>query len=57
MPVVINEFEVVAEAPPATPPGAAPPTGATEAGPSWTTHDIERIVCRQAERHARLRAD
>ncbi len=57
MPVVINEFEVIAEAPPAAPPGAAPPEAPAAGAVSWTTHDIEQIVRRQAERAARLRAD
>ncbi len=57
MPVVINEFEVVAEPPPKPPaarePSAAPPEG----GLDWTVSDIEQVVRRQAERAARLRAD
>lgn len=54
MPVVINEFEVVAapEAPPErgeTTERPAPPGGVTP-------HDVERIVARARERAARLRA-
>lgn len=51
MPVIINEFEVV----------AAPPTesqsGATESAPAAsapTPHDLEYIAQRQAERLARV---
>jgi hypothetical protein len=55
MPVVINEFEVIAEtaaAPPPSQAGAVP-----EPAVVWATYDIEQIVRRQAERAARLRAD
>jgi hypothetical protein len=55
--VVINEFEVVAEAPPVAPPGGAPHEPPAPGPVSWTTYDVEQIVRRQAERAARLRAD
>lgn len=56
MPVVINEFEVVAE-----PPAAKESTETKQPGSSTKTlaptpHDIERIVQRQARRLARVRA-
>jgi len=57
MPVVINEFEVVAEPPPAAAPGAAGPAAASPTMPPWTIHDFEHLVRRQAERAARVRAD
>ena len=59
MPVVINEFEVVAE-PPSTKASAekataAPsPTGASTPAP--TPHDIQCIIRHQKERFARVRA-
>jgi hypothetical protein len=55
MAVVIHEFEVVAEKPPAEEPGGASPSASAPA-PSSTPHDIERIVRRAAERLARVRA-
>jgi hypothetical protein len=53
MAVVINEFEVVAERPAATPPNpvAKPPENPP---PAPTLHDIARIIQRQMERQARL---
>ncbi len=56
MPVVINEFEIVAEPPP-KPAGAEKPEPAAEGAVAWTISDIEKVVRRQAERAARLRAD
>ena len=53
MPVVIDEFEVVAETP-STPPAAAAPAGAPPAPP--TPHDLQDLLRRQAERAARVRA-
>ena len=63
MPVVINNFEVVAE-PPAgaeSPAGAAAQRGAGEASAAQlpgaaapAPHDIERILRRRAERLARV---
>ena len=56
MTVVIHDFEVVAEP---KPPDAQQP-GATSATPPATAapvpRDIERILCRHKERHARVRA-
>jgi hypothetical protein len=55
MAVVIHEFEVVAEKPPAEEQAGAAPAAGTPA-PSSTPHDIERIVRRLSERLARVRA-
>jgi hypothetical protein len=58
MPVVINEFEVVAEPPPKVPVGPeSSEAGSSEEVVNWTISDIERIVCRQGDRARRLRAD
>ena len=57
MPVVINEFEVVAE-PPA--PSKSAPAEAKKDGnanPPWTVHDVAEMVARARERAARVRAD
>ncbi len=56
MPVVINEFEVVAEPPPASQSTGPKPPGTAPSAPTPTPHDIERIVRRQIERCARVRA-
>jgi hypothetical protein len=53
MAVVINEFEVVAEAPAGPAPGAAP---ANPPAPPPTPLDIEDLLRRQLERCARLRS-
>ena len=53
MPVVINEFEVVA-APEASPQSAAAPERPAPSG--VTPQDVEQIVVRARERAARLRA-
>jgi hypothetical protein len=55
--VVFNEFEVVAEPPPAG--TAGPPQGAKgqESPPPLTARDVEKHLRREAERAARLRAD
>jgi hypothetical protein len=56
MPVVINEFEVIAESPPAAQaPGASAPSGSAAEPPAWTTHDIEQLVRRYEERMMRVR--
>jgi hypothetical protein len=55
MAVVIHEFEVVAEKPPRTDAAAAKGAKPAPAPPS-TPHDMERIVRRQLERAARVRA-
>jgi hypothetical protein len=57
MAVVINEFEVVAE--PVTAKSSAPAVETTDAEPAsvWTARDIEKIMRREAERAARVRAD
>lgn len=62
MPVVINQFEVV----PAPEPGQGQPAGSGSAAagtpasqPSQgriSTHDLERLMRRLAERQARIRA-
>ncbi len=51
MPVVINEFEVVAAPQPAA---EAAPAEAAPANPSPTPYEIERVVERQMERLARI---
>jgi hypothetical protein len=56
MPVIINEFEVVSEAP--APEGGG--EAAQAAGPASlapTPHDVEKILAHLAERLARLFAD
>jgi len=55
MPVVINEFEVVAE-PPANQSTETKQPGPPAKTPAPTPHDIERILQRQARRFARVRA-
>jgi hypothetical protein len=57
MVVVINDFEVIAE--PAPAPRSTPAAEGADAEPAavWTTHDIEEIMHRQANRAARVRAD
>jgi hypothetical protein len=61
MPVIINELEIVTEAPPESAAaaaegeaaqGAAQPAGA----PALSPADVESIVCFQAERASRLYA-
>ena len=57
MAIVINEFEVVAEPPPTGQPGGTiPPTTGLPQTTGPTPHDIERVVRRQKERCARVRA-
>jgi hypothetical protein len=60
MAVVINEFEVVAEPPPANQPAetgaGAKPSGTSTSEAAPTPQSIERIVRRQIERFARVRA-
>ena len=57
MTVVIHEFEVVAE--PQPPPAPAEVLRAAAVAPqsASATHDVARILRRQAERLARVRAD
>ena len=55
MTVVIHDFEVVAEKPPATEPAGAAAAHAQPVAPS-TPQDIDRVVRRIAERGARVRA-
>jgi len=56
MPVIINEFEVVSEAPP--PEQAAETTQtAPPAAPGAAPYDIEKILVHLAERLSRLSAD
>ena len=59
MPVVINEFEVVSEPPPAGPKadGQAEAKPEADALPPWTVHDVAEIVARIRDRAARVRAD
>jgi hypothetical protein len=54
MPVVINEFEIVAE-PPAQQPVQAPSAG--QGTPVPSPHDLVQILRHQAERAVRVRAD
>ena len=57
MTVVIHDFEVVAEPKPPGPqqPGTTSPAAQTGT-PAPVPQDIERILCRHKERHARIRA-
>lgn len=55
MAVVINEFEVVSEPQAPTEPAAPPPGESGAAGPP-SAHELERVVRRQIERSARVRA-
>ena len=57
MAVVINDFEVISEPAPAT--RVTTTAESADAGPAavWTAHDVERIIRREAERTARVRAD
>ncbi len=54
MAVVIHDFEVVAEPPP--PPTTAPPPEGEPAIGAPAPHDIERVMQRERERAARVRA-
>ncbi len=56
MAVVINEFEVVVEPPPGTTPPPEPAARDGEPPPGPTPHDIARLLARQEERLARVRA-
>jgi hypothetical protein len=57
MPVVINEFEVVAEPQPKKPGDDTSSAGQSRAStPVPTPHDIECIIRHQKERLARVRA-
>ena len=57
MAVVINEFEVVVEPPPGTaPPAETAPRDGEQPPPGPTPHDIARLLARQDERQARVRA-
>ncbi len=55
MPVVINEFEIVAEPPERQQADTKQPSALVKT-PAPTSHDIERIVERQIRRFARVRA-
>jgi hypothetical protein len=58
MPIVINEFEVVSEPPPAVAPaaeGAEPEPN--KLPPPWTVRDVEEILDRAWQRATRVRAD
>jgi hypothetical protein len=56
MAVVINEFEVVAEPPRQSEGAPAPGRGSEPTPQASTPRDVERIVRRLHERHARVRA-
>ena len=57
MPVIINEFEVVPEPPPANQAASQPAkTASSPASPELTRHNLERIMRSQRERFARVRA-
>jgi len=59
MPVVINEFEVVAEQPASSSTRSASPSGeapAAEQGRGATPHEVELILQREKERLARVKA-
>jgi hypothetical protein len=55
MPVIINEFEVVAE-PPVSAPAAAAPEPPPEAASAPPAQDVARILRHEAERELRVRA-
>ena len=54
MAVIINDFEVVAEPPPAEEPSGEAQEGQSGDGKGLTPREIERIIERQCEREARL---
>jgi len=57
MTVVIHDFEVVAEPKQPGPQQAGATSSASKTvTPAPTPQDIERILCRRKERHARTRA-
>ena len=56
LPVIINEFEVVAEPPTGGQGATEPPPVNKPATTGPTPHDIERVIRRQKERSARVRA-
>ena len=57
MTVVIHDFEVVAEPKQPGPQQTGTASSASKmAAPAPTPQDIERILCRRKERHARIRA-
>jgi hypothetical protein len=56
MPVVIDEFEVIAEPPPPVLSPTEAQLSAPAQGDEQTPHDLELILERQLERMARIRA-
>jgi hypothetical protein len=56
MSVIINDFELVPETPPETPPGEAAAPEPAGPAPSLTPLDIRDILRRQADRLARVQA-
>jgi hypothetical protein len=54
MPIVINEFEVVAEPPPPGQATAAAQGESQGAAPSLTAHDVRQIVEQQRARELRV---
>jgi hypothetical protein len=57
MPVIINEFEIIATPPPAPAGQEQTPQTAAEAQPPLRPEDIERIQRRYQRRMERIRAD
>ena len=56
MAVIINEFEVVAEPPPAPKPPGTPTDESQKIQQPSTAHDIHRVVRQHVQRLARVRA-
>jgi hypothetical protein len=54
MPIVINEFEIIAE-PPASPPQGQEPSAASQPA-TPKPRDVQLVIRRQRERAARVRA-
>ena len=56
MPVIINEFEIITEAPMPEQPASAPPAQG-EPPPALRPEEVTRIMQRQTTRAERVRAD
>jgi hypothetical protein len=57
MPIIINEFEIIADPMPPAPEGAAGNPAAAPEPPALHPEDIVRIVRHQQQRLMRVRAD
>lgn len=56
MPIIINEFEIITEPPPASPEQAQRPQRLDQQPPALRPADIIRIQWRHRQRMARIRA-